>query len=74
MISVPILESQNAGSQGLRVGLLSGGAAVAGVGVVALVAGLWLWMHNDTTIHEEASPSASARRSPMRVTPSGLLF
>ena len=74
MIAVPIMESQNAGSQGLHVGVLSGGAAVASVGVIALVSGIWLWMRNDTTLREDSSPRAAARSTSVSVSPSGVVF
>jgi hypothetical protein len=62
LVAAPILESQNVGSPSARTGLLAGGVVVSGAGVVALVAGVWLWLHNDTTLRQEAgAPVAQSR-------------
>jgi hypothetical protein len=70
LIATPILESQNVGSASMRTGVLAGGVVVSGAGVVALVSGLWLWLHNDTTLRQEDG-TAMARA---RVSTGGIAF
>jgi hypothetical protein len=70
LIATPILESQNAGSASLRTGVLAGGVVVSGAGVVALIAGVWLWLHNDTTLWQEVGTATASAR----VTTAGIAF
>ncbi|MGO8994218.1 MAG: hypothetical protein ACLQVI_12885 [Polyangiaceae bacterium] len=72
LIATPILENQNAGSPTLRTGVLAGGVVVSGAGVIALVAGVWLWLHNDTTVRQEQEEGRATARS--RVTAGGIAF
>jgi hypothetical protein len=46
----PILANDDVGSPGVRSGIVAGGAALTGLGVLALGAGLWLWASNDTRV------------------------
>lgn len=73
LVATPILDSHEVGSQSFRTGVFAGGAIVAGAGALALVSGLMLWFHSDTTYRVEAqASSASASRPHMTVT--GLVF
>ena len=47
----PILAEDNVGTPEVRTGVLAGGIAVTALGALAFSAGVWLWSHNDTTIH-----------------------
>lgn len=71
LIATPILESQNLGSSSLRTGLLAGGAVVSSAGVVALISGVWLWLHNDTTLRLD-QPDQLASRS--HLSAAGIAF
>ena len=70
-IASPILESQDAGSKGLRTGLLAGGIAVLSAGLISAGIGAYLWATNGTTIHP--THESTATRKP-RLTPTGLVF
>ena len=47
----PILAEDHVGSPEVRTGVLAGGIAVTALGALAFGAGLWLWAHNETTVH-----------------------
>ncbi len=73
LVASPILQSQEVGSQSFRTGVLAGGAIVAGAGAIALVSGLWLWAHSDTTYRVEPVATSAATARP-RMTTSGFVF
>jgi len=73
LVASPILQSQEVGSQSFRTGVLAGGVVVAGAGAIALVSGLWLWMHSDTTYRVEAQATSATTARP-RMTTSGFVF
>jgi hypothetical protein len=73
LVASPILQSQDVGSQSFRTGVLAGGVVIAGAGAIALVSGLWLWMHSDTTYRVEAQASSATTARP-RMTTSGFVF
>ena len=55
LVATPILENNDVGSPTLRTGVLVAGTALLSVGAVALVSGLWVWMHNGTTVRTSVS-------------------
>ena len=55
--SVPVLESQDVGSRGLRSALLAGGVTVASAALVATGAGLYRWATNGSNAHARAISS-----------------
>jgi hypothetical protein len=50
LVATPILEDRSVGSPELRTGVLAGGVGLVGAGVLAVSAGLWLWLHNGTRV------------------------
>ncbi len=70
-IASPILESQDAGSKGLRTGLLAGGITVLSAGLVSAGVGVYLWATNATTIKPMRD---TARATKPHLTPAGLAF
>jgi hypothetical protein len=49
----PILANDNVGTPAVRSGVMVSGAALTGLGALALGAGLWLWAQNDTKVHPD---------------------
>jgi hypothetical protein len=47
----PILANDNVGSPAIRTGVLASGVAVTTLGALVFGTGLWLWTHNETTVH-----------------------
>lgn len=50
LVATPILEDHQVGSPSLRTGVLAGGVGLVGAGVLAVGAGLWMWLHNGTRV------------------------
>jgi hypothetical protein len=73
LVAAPILDSQNVGTPALRTGVLAGGVGLVGLGALALGAGLWLWLHNDTSVRFDAM-AASRPHTGLALTPSGIAF
>ena len=73
LVAAPILDSQNVGTPALRTGVLAGGVGLVGLGALAFGAGLWLWLHNDTSVRVDAT-AASHPHTGLALTPSGIAF
>lgn len=80
-VTSPILASQDVGSPELRSGMLAGGLAVAGVGLVATAAGIYLYLSNQTSVVEtqggvgmQAKKKLPKPNDGVKLTVGGLVF
>jgi hypothetical protein len=70
LVATPILQSQDVGTPAARTGVLAGGVVVSGAGVIALIAGVWLWLHNDTTLRQDDGGATAGAH----ITAAGIAF
>jgi len=53
LVASPILASEDVGSEGFRTGVVVGGVSALSVGVLAVGAGLYMWLANGSTAHTQ---------------------